>query len=117
VRQRIPSGVGGNGIRGIRHQSNLVGYHLKDQIDEFRDRVSLDIELGLDHFFQIAGILIPDMPFVRPGVDGDSLSAKGLDIADHFHKVGHIPAPGIPKGCNFVHIYAQTHHFSLIFGS
>jgi hypothetical protein len=52
--------------------------------------------------------------FVRAGVNRDSLRAEPFAIQGYFYQVGVIAAACIPDGGNFVYIYAQFGHVSII---
>ena len=102
----VPAGIGGNGVRGVRHQGHLVGPNFQYQIDKRRDGIALHVQFRGDHRLQVAGILITDMALVRARVDGDSLSPEDLDVPYGLHQVRQFSAAGIPQGGNFIHIYA-----------
>jgi len=46
VGNSIPTGVGGDGIRRIGDQSNLVGFYGFDELKEVLAGVTFDVEFG-----------------------------------------------------------------------
>ena len=106
----IPACVGGDGILSIRNEGYLLRFYLEDKVDEFLDRISLDIEFFMDHRSKIAYILIPNMSLVRPWMHGNPLPAEGLDVPRYLHDIGYITSPAVPKGGYLVDVNAQLRH-------
>ena len=64
---RVPTGVGSQGVRGVGDQGHLVGDDLADQGVETAGRVALDVELRGHGGAQDANIAVADVALVRTG--------------------------------------------------
>ena len=76
----IPARVGGNGINGVGYQRHLRGFYLFHQLNKPLVGVAFDVELRRDHFFQVQHVLVADVAFVGPGVNGDALRPEAFAV-------------------------------------
>jgi hypothetical protein len=107
--------VRGQLVQRIRHQGDLVGFHLQYQIDEFfLAAVAFDIEFRMDDRPERPDISIADMPLVRPGMDRDAVSAKCLDVHRGLPDIRVIAAPGIAQRGDLVDIDGEPGHGSKV---
>ena len=104
VRERVPAGVGSDGIVGVRHQGDLVRNHFAHEVDKTWNRISLYVEFGLYSRPDFPDIGISYVPFVRPGMDCDALGSEILAVSRRLFDVWHVPAAGIPYGRNLVDV-------------
>jgi hypothetical protein len=51
-------------------------------------------------------VLVPDMPFVGPGVNRDTLGSETLTFNSCLQNIRNVTAACIPQRCNFIYIYA-----------
>ncbi len=112
----IPSMVGGQLVRGIRHEGTLVGPSAGNDLQEVGSRVALDIEFDFwmrtGQPRQIFDVGIPGVTLIGSGVDCDSVNA-GPDCPEgHSADVGVVGVTGIPDEGKLVEVDAQFRHGS-----
>ena len=76
----VPPGIGGDLIRSVGNECYLRGLYLEHQLRELLRRIALDVELCMEHRFEVEHVLITDMAFVRTGMHRDALCAEGLTV-------------------------------------
>ena len=106
VFQRVPSCIGGDGVNCVRNQGYLIRHHFVHYVDEFRYRVAFNVHFHVEERPDGPHVRIPDMPFVRAGMHGDSLGSEVYAVKGRLLNVRHVPAPGIAKGGELVDIDA-----------
>jgi hypothetical protein len=107
----IPAMVGGYLPEGVRDQGHLGRAHVQHEVDEFLFLgIPFDIEFGCDDLFDGIDVCVADMAFVRPGVDGDAVGAKGLGVCRRLHYIRVITSAAIAQGRKFVDIYGKLSH-------
>ena len=75
VGQGVPSGVGCDGVVGVRDQCDLLRLDLADKVYEAGDWVPLNVEFSGDQRPECKDVAVADVPLVRAGVYGDALGA------------------------------------------
>ena len=106
VGQSVPPGVRGDGIVGVGNQRHLRRDHLQHQVDETRDGVALDVQLGRERPFEIAHVVVTDMPRIGTRMDRDALGAETLDVQRGADHVGQIAAPRIAHHGDLIDVNA-----------
>ena len=106
----IPTGVGREVGRRIRHERYLRGNGPGNQVDEFVGRVALDVVFGGDHRQEVEHILVRDMALVGTGMHRDALSAETLAVGRHPNHIGDIPSARIAQSGHFVDVYTEFRH-------
>ena len=94
----------------VRNECHLIRHDLKDKVHETRNRVSLYVELGLDCRSDGSHVRVPDVPFVRPRMDGYPFRAESLTVCRGFLHVGHVPAARIADGRYLVDVHTESGH-------
>ncbi len=110
---RIPTGIGCDGIVCIRHQRHLSRPYPLDEIDKFGSGVAFDVKFGTNPRLQIENIFLTNMPFVRTRMYCNSICAKQLTIYCNLADIGKISSPRIAQCCNLVNIYTKFSHFKM----
>ena len=113
VLHRIPSGIGGDGVLGIGHERHLRRTHFEHQFAERRDRITLDIELGRQHFLQVAHVRITDMAGVGTGMHRNPLRSEALAVQCRTYHVGKIAAARIAHHGDLIDVHTQFCHKKL----
>ena len=103
---RVPTGIGREIGRRIRHQRHLRGLGLHHQLYKLLRRVSLDVVFGRNHRYQIEHIPARNMPLVRTRMYGNPLGPETLAVCRHADHIGHIAPPGVAQGGYLVDVYA-----------
>jgi hypothetical protein len=106
----IPTMIGSNLPRGIRHQCYLIGFHLCDQFQKVLGWITLYIKFRDYYRFEIKYVLSADMTLVRPGMNRYSLCSKSLAVDSSLYDIRDDSTPCITQCCYFVYIYAQSSH-------
>jgi hypothetical protein len=102
---RIPARIGGQHSWRIRYQGELLRFGFENQCQKGRIRIALNVEFGGHQRFQVSDVGIPDVALVGPGMYGNPLSPKGLNIHHHLQQIRIVSAPGISQGGQFVDVY------------
>lgn len=87
--------------------------HFEYQFAERRDRIALDIELGRQHFLQVAHVRITDMAGVGTGMHRNSLRSETLAVQRRTHHVGKIAAARIAHHGDLIDVHTQFCHKKL----
>ena len=105
VFQCVPARIRGYRIFGVRHQRHLRRPHLLYQVNEFRYRISFNVEFDIDERLDLPYVTISYMSFIRSRMDGNSFCSESFAVASRFFHVRQISAPGIAERRDFVDIY------------
>ena len=71
-----------------------------------RDGVALDVQLGRERPFEIAHVVVTDMPRIGTRMDRDALGAETLDVQRGADHVGQIAAPRIAHHGDLIDVNA-----------
>ena len=115
VLQRVPAGVGGDGVVGVGDQGHLVGDDFVHEVHEGRDRIAFDIEFGRDQGADDPHVAVADVALVGARMDGDAFRPETLAVKGRFGYVGQVAAARIAQGRYLIDIYAQSGHVSSFF--
>ena len=105
VADSVPAGAGGEGVRGVGDQGDLVGDDFADQGGETAGRVALDVEFRRDGRPERAHIAVADVALVGAGVDGDAVGAETLAVQRNLQDIRQVAAAGVAQQGNLVDIY------------
>ena len=107
VTDGVPSGIGGDGIAGIRYQGHLVGNDLQHELAErLRAGVAFYVEFSLEQRTDSPYVAVADVPFIGPGMDGDALGSELFAVQGGGGHVRHICAARIAQRGYLVDVYA-----------
>ena len=106
VPEGVPSRVGGDGVRGVRHEGDLVRPHFEDEIDEGGNRISFDVEFRMEQRADFPYVGVADVPLVRSGMNRNAFCTETFDVEGRFRNIRQIPAAGIADGGYFIDINA-----------
>ena len=98
--ERFPT-ITFNGVLEKGDDYKLVG---ELTIRDVKKPVTLDVEFGGDYIFQLQYIVVSNMSFIRPWMNGDSLCTKSLTILCCFNYIGQVTATGITERGEFVDV-------------
>ena len=110
VTARVPTMVGGQLRRIIRHELDLRRMHISHQRHELIRRVALYVQLRRHHRLQLIHIFLADMPLVGTGMHGNALRTEQLTIHCKTLYIRQITATSIAQRCHFVDIYTKLCH-------
>src|SRR6516225_398151 len=111
VFDRIPSVIGSDLIQGIRNKCYLCGEYLQNEINKFFFlAIAFYIELRRNDLLYIIHILIPDMSFVRTGMNGHPVCAKLLGIRGCLDDVGIVTSAAVAQRRKLVDIDREFGH-------
>ena len=106
IADSIPTCRRGDSILSIGHQCNLRWAHLLNKLAEALDRVTLNIELGLNICLKLTNIGVANMSCIGARVDSDAIGTKLLDIECCLQQIRHISTTRIAHYGNLIDINA-----------
>jgi len=101
----VPTCIGGRYVRSVGNECGLSRFYFPYDFQVAVIRVDFYIKFGGDTVFQLLYIVIANVSFVGPGVNGDALCTKAFAIFGYLDHIRIIAAPGVTEGSNFVNIY------------
>jgi len=94
VGRQVPTVVAGELVHRVGHEGGLVRAHRAHQLHQVVKGVALDVELGLGPLLhqsgQLAHVRGPNVTLIRPGVDGDALTARLQAALRGTHHTGNV---------------------------
>ncbi len=108
--EHVPSGIGGELVRRIRHQCDLGRAYGADEPGKFVGGIALDVEFGVELLGELVDIGMPDVALVRAWMHRDALCTETFAIEGHAEHIGVVSASSVAQGGDFVDIYAELNH-------
>ena len=106
----FPPSIAGQNFRCIRDERHLLRLHVTNHRNEIVAWITLDVELGVDHFPQVAHVGVRDVTGIGPRVDRDAICPKRLDALSRLHHTGFCAASRVAKRGDFVDVDAEPCH-------
>ena len=106
----IPTVVGSNLLKSVRHEGDLRGRGLEDEFYKVGTGVAFDIEFCGNQVFEQQDIFAGDMTLIGPRMNRDALRTEALAVNSKALNIGQIAAARIAQGSHLIDIHTQPGH-------